>query len=371
MEFKKHNLLANWQQYVKQNRLDEEGKRLGGRAAAQMNLNLVDFDPEAAREIAQNLADKSDAVLGKELGRGAMGIVYAMRAKGGEGGDMILKVTQFPHEKRGYTLTRWKKRSLEHKNPELASILPEVGPIVDTIYDFKDGYYRGYSIKAYGIPVERLEPLPDRIKEQLFGHAGKFKSKEAEKEWLRKVTDPEVLLPVLRTNYEDPLPQVGESRDKYRYFDQKMAGGVEFEKKVLNLPLPTSFEDYLIRWMSQIQQLALNAAEKADPTRSSLYDSPRDSIRKQNHKLAKRLEGMIQIPQYPPEALRYFGVEGAHPPEGEEGDAVNTYFNKLQALGPEGVKFWDTHRDNVMMRPKTNEIVISDVGLFKSSKKEL
>jgi len=30
-----------------------------------------------------------------------------------------------------------------------------------------------------------------------------------------------------------------------------------------------------------------------------------------------------------------------------------------------GVKFWDTHRDNIMMRPLTNEIVVSDVGLFR------
>jgi hypothetical protein len=30
-----------------------------------------------------------------------------------------------------------------------------------------------------------------------------------------------------------------------------------------------------------------------------------------------------------------------------------------------GARFWDTHRDNVMMRPLTNEIVVSDVGLFK------
>ena len=153
---------------------------IGGREAAQQGVNIIDFDPPAARVLAQELADKLGAQLGKELGRGSMGIVYEIRAEGGESADMILKVTQFPHEKKGYTLARWKKRELK-RNPELASILPEVGDIVDIIYDFKEGWLRGRSIKIYGISLERLESLPPRIKEQLFGHAGKFKSPEAEK----------------------------------------------------------------------------------------------------------------------------------------------------------------------------------------------
>jgi len=352
--------LKNWRNY-----LSEEQKMIGGREAAQSKYNLVDFDHESAREIAQILAKQLGGVLGEELGRGAMGIVYEIRMQGGEGRDMVLKITQFPHEKKGYTLTRWKKRHLKHTKPELAGILPDVGKIVDTIYDWEGGYYGGMGMKVYGIPVERLEPLPDRIKEQLFGHGGKFESKEAEKEWLTALTDPHVLIPVLRQNYGWPEMAADDPDRYYTYFDKKKRGGVEFEKKVLNLPSPTTFEDYLIRWLSQIKQLALESAASWEDTRSAIYDSPEDSIRKQNHLLAKRLEDNIKIPQYPPEALRYFGIQGAHPEKGATGTVVNDYFNKLMALGPEGIEFWDTHRENVMMRPSTNEIVVSDVGLFK------
>ena len=66
---------------------------IGGREAAQYHVNLVDFNREITREIAQVLADKLGAELGEELGRGAMGIVYEIRTQGGEGRDMILKIT--------------------------------------------------------------------------------------------------------------------------------------------------------------------------------------------------------------------------------------------------------------------------------------
>ena len=112
---------------------------ISGKEAAQQGINIIDFDPDAARRIAQELADKAAAQLGKEIGRGAMGIVYEIRGEEGEGADMMLKVTQFPHEKKGYTLARWKKRQLK-RSPELASVLPEVGNVVDIIYDFKEGW---------------------------------------------------------------------------------------------------------------------------------------------------------------------------------------------------------------------------------------
>ena len=336
---------------------------IGGREAAAAGVNIIDFDPPAARAVAQQLADKFGAQLGKELGRGSMGIVYEIRTEGGEGADMILKVSQFPHEKKGYTLTRWKKRELA-QNPELASILPEVGDIVDIIYDFKEGWFRGRSIKIYGIPVERLEPLSPRIKEQLFGQSGGFKNPEAEKEWVRDVTNPELLIPVLRETFSDPVLPPKERY--YPYFDGGMQAGIEFEKEVLDLEPPQDFEDYLLRWIPQIRRRAVKRAKKVT-TYSSLIPTPDRIIDRQAVKLAKRLEDRIKIPQYPPEALKYFGVEGAYP-KGEENPQVADFFNKLMKLKDHGVDFWDTHSDNVMMRPLTNEIVVSDVGLFKQPK---
>jgi len=336
---------------------------IGGREAMQQGINIIDFDAAPARAIAQELADQAGAQLGKELGRGAMGIVYEIRVAGGEGANMILKVTQFPHEKRGYTLARWKRRQLE-ENPELASILPEVGRVVDIIYDFKEGWLRGRSIKIYGIPVERLEPLSPRIKEQLFGQSGGFKNPEAEKEWIRDVTNPELLIPVLRETFSDPVLPPKERY--YPYFDGGMQAGIEFEKEVLDLEPPQDFEDYSLRWIPQIRRRAVKRAKKVT-TYSSLIPTPDRIIDRQAAKLAKRLENRIKIPQYPPEALKHFGVEGAYP-KGEENPQVADFFNKLMKLKDHGVDFWDTHSDNVMMRPSTNEIVVSDVGLFKQPK---
>ena len=342
---------------------------ISGREAQQSGVNIIDFEPQSAREIAQALADKLGAILGEELGRGAMGIVYAIRMKEGEGADMILKVTQFPHEKKGYTLTRWKKRELK-KNPELASILPEVGDIVNIIYDFKEGWFRGRSIKIYGIPVERLDPLPPRIKEQLFGHGGKFKNPEAEKDWLSAITNPKLLIPVLRETFSDDHTidvdnQMHSTRGEreYAYFEGRMDSGIEFEKEVLELEPPRSFQDYLTRWLPQISRRAVRRAQPVT-SYSSMNAPPDRLIQRQSVSLAKQLEDRIKIPQYPPEALKYFGIEGAYPKE-DAPPQVRNFFNKLMELEKYGARFWDTHRDNVMMRPLTNEIVVSDVGLFK------
>jgi hypothetical protein len=337
-----------------------EKKMISGRGAQEQGISIVDFDPGPARDVAQRLADKLGAQLGKELARGSMGIVYEIRTDGGEGIDMILKVTQFPHEKKGYTLARWKKRELE-KNPELASILPEVGKIEDIIYDFKEGWLKGRSIKIYGIPIERLVALPPRIKEQMFGHGGGFKSEEAEKEWIRDVTNPELLIPVLRETFSDPVLPPKERY--YPYFDGGMQAGIEFEKEVLDLEPPQDFEDYGRRWIPQIRRRAVKRAKKVT-TYSSVRPTPDRIIDMQAAKLAKRLENRIKIPQYPPEALKHFGVEGAYP-KGGENPQVADFFNKLMKLKDHGVDFWDTHSENIMMRPSTKEIVVSDVGLFR------
>jgi hypothetical protein len=379
MRFKRVNIAENWRNFLAEE--EKERKMITPRTAARQRVNLVDFDPEYSREIAQMLAAKLGAELGEELGRGAMGIVYAIRTQQGQGRDMILKVTQFPHEKKGYTLARWKKRSLEHKNPELASILPDVGHIVDDIYDFKEGYHSGYSIKVYGIPVEHLVPLPPRVKEQLFGHGGGFKSKEAEKEWLTAISDPKTLIPVLRANFSAKNESDGDAEQYYTYFADspssegengagrsKIQAGEEFEQMVLDLEPPRTFEDYLLRWIPQIKRRALHFADNT-PSSSGIYRSLKQRLADQANKLPQHLEAMVKVPQYPPDALRYFGIEGAHP-TGDSTSMVDQFFNKLQALGPEGVKFWDTHRDNVMMRPETNEIVVSDVGLFQTPKKD-
>jgi hypothetical protein len=299
-----------------------------------------------------------------------MGIVYEIRMNEGTGADMILKITQFPQEKKGYTLARWKKRELK-KNPELASILPEVGKIVDTIYDFKEGWLKGRSIKIYGIPLERLAPLPPRLQEQLFGHGGKFKNPEAEKEWLGAITDPKLLIPVLRETFSDPhtVDAAGEVRAlspderEYAYFKGGLDSGIEFEKEVLDLEPPTSFRDYLTRWLPQISRRAVRRAQEVT-TYSSTRSTPDRIIQRQSVSLAKRLEDRIKVPQYPPEALKYFGIEGAYPKEGAPAPVAD-FFNKLMKLKDHGVDFWDTHQDNVMMRPSTNEIVVSDVGLFR------
>ena len=368
-------VFEGWRRYLREEEgavLDQASEKnmIAGREAQQQGINIVDFDPGPSRDIAQRLADKLGAQLGKELGRGSMGIVYEIRGGQGEGADMILKISQFPHEKKGYTLTRWKKRQLA-KNPELAAILPEVGDIVDTIYDFKEGWLKGKSIKIYGIPIERLAPLPRRIKEQLFGHGGGFKNPEAEKEWLRDITNPELLVPVLRETFSDdhtidadneihPLPP---DEREYAYFKGRPASGIEFEKEVLDLEPPMNFRDYLTRWLPQISRRALRRAQKVTKY-SSTHPVPDKIIHRQSISLAKRLEDRIKIPQYPPEALKYFGIEGAYPQEGAPAP-VTDFFNKLMELEKYGVGFWDTHQDNIMMRPSTNEIVVSDVGLFR------
>ena len=178
------------------------------------------------------------------------------------------------------------------------------------------------------------------------------------------------LIPVLRETFSDDhtidanneIHSTGDSPE-YAYFEGRMDSGIEFEKEVLDLEPPQNFRDYLTRWLPQISRRAIARAQPV--TKYSSANQPPDKIiKRQSVSLAKRLEDRIKIPQYPPEALKYFGIEGAYPKEGAPGPVAN-FFNKLMKLKDHGMDFWDTHSENVMMRPSTKEIVVADVGLFK------
>ena len=55
---------------------------IGGREAQESGVNIIDFDPPAARDNRPTVGETSLAhKLGKELGRGAMGIVYEIRTE--------------------------------------------------------------------------------------------------------------------------------------------------------------------------------------------------------------------------------------------------------------------------------------------------
>ena len=125
---------------------------------------------------------------------------------------------------------------------------------------------------------------------------------------------------------------------------------------------PANFRDYLTRWVPQIGR---RATRRALPDRRDDWGTPPARIiQRQFNSLTKRLEDRIKNPQYPPDALKYFGIEGGYPQNGAPAP-VTDFFNKLMELEKYGVGFWDTHQDNIMMRPSTNEIVVSDVGLFR------
>jgi len=364
-----------WRRYL----TEAEGKVWEGDALNQLEgVNFIDFGPEDSREIAQVLADKLGAELGQELGRGAMGVVFAIRGAAGEGRDMVLKVTQMPHENRGYILVRDKKQEITAVDPELADILPEVGEVQTYDYPLKIPRLAGEKVKIFGIPIEVLEPLPHRVRERLFGdtaRGGKFKSSAAEQEWLKDVSDPKVLIPSLRQTYEGREYRGGGGiphgpEKPYVYFKGGIQGGKQFEKDVLNLEPPINYQDFLLRYTENIKKLALKYAD----TRVTRYggdpeEAQRLYIKNQSFRLNRILSAKIKIPKYPKEVLPFFGSPGEHPeeeaPEESRIPQVSDFTDKLNKLKDYGIRFFDTHQENVMMRPSTNDIVVADVGLFE------
>jgi len=310
--------------------------------------NFMRLPPASRLEIAQKLAEKTGSYVLEELGEGGWGVVYRIRVAHGGGPDMALKVSMSPAEPMGYTRTRRRKRQIRQKDPQLASILPEVGEIVNIVYDYKDDeQFSGKGARVYGISMELLEPLPDRVREQLFGmqympledDRRGFKSKEAESEWATNLSDPEILLPALR--------------DIYSYFaDRNPELYIKFEKEVLNLNAPASYRDYH-EWLDEIKSLAKTFGVKNSIAHSQLHN----------------LKDRLKVPQHPESGPEYFR-DPAYPTEEKELPMVHDFYERFKDLKNYGLLFWDTKGDNTMMRPSTKEIVVADVGLFQDVKKD-
>ena len=310
--------------------------------------NFHQLSSESRLEIAQKLAEKTDSYVLEELGKGGWGVVYRIRMAEGGGPDMALKVSMSPAEPMGYTRTRRRKRQIGQKDPELAAILPEIGEIVNILYDYKDDeVFPGKEVRVYGISMELLEPLPDRAKEQLFGmqymsheeDRRGFKSKEAESEWTSNLSDPEILLPALRDIYSG-------------FADRNPELYVKFEKEVLNLNPPTSYRNY-DDWLKEIKSLAKTFGVKNSIAHSQLH----------------YLKDRLKVPQHPESGPEYFR-DPAYPTEEKDLTMVHDFYEKLKDLKNYGLLFWDVKGDNTMMRPSTHEIVIADVGLFQAVEKD-
>jgi len=334
--------------YKIQKMLREDKKIVKWKHIQGSNGNFHQLSPESRLEIAQKLAEKMGAYVLEELGEGGWGVVYRIRGTAGSSPDMALKVSMLPGEPMGYTRTRRRKRQIAQKDPNLASILPEIGEIVNILYDYKSNeQFAGKRARVYGISMELLEPLPDRVREQLFGlqydpeaeDRRGFKSKEAESEWTTNLSDPEILLPALR--------------DIYSYFaDRNPELYVKFEKEVLNLNPPTSYRNYS-EWLGEIKSLAKTFGVKNSIAHSQLHN----------------LKDRLKVPQHPESGPEYFR-DPAYPTKEKELPMVHDFYEKLKDLKNYGLLFWDTKGDNTMMRPSTKEIVVADVGLFQNVEKD-
>lgn len=345
-------LFENWRRYINEEITGAETAKLAGSPREEME--------EDERRWLE-FAEKSGYHVVKKLGEGAMGDVFLVENRETGRREAMKVVTQAlyggPRSARreydNYEFAMRQKRFIPEK---YAEYIPDVYNVVE-------------GEKDYFMFMEVLEPLPDRLKADLFALSYEDEDLEREEKYKRILQDPEALYSIVT----GAMSNSG--------FIRQIEGGelLQNNEEIANAALKTILEipsDSLgIANIASSIADAVIAHITQNKDRGDYYELVDMFLKPQRWDPKDYLESDIR------DQAKYFLNKQVVPVDislgqemGAGGSSEEIIQNFPEAEGIiDAMKYlydkenWiarDIHSGNVMIRPSTKELVITDLGLF-------
>jgi serine/threonine protein kinase len=334
-------ILEHWRNFLSEEdtRYDEDG-----------NV-LPPLPPEHAVAIKE-----AGMVLNKFLGEGKMGKVYEVEdPKTGQrmAAKVVSKHTpQYYNESKNYNWILKNRDSLPDDVKEY---------VVDVYKLFEDS-----SNKYLVILMELLKPAPKNVVNQIFGSLEYSPEKEE-----RLLKDPtavyEIVFDVLQKN------NMLNSANQYRGVsqgDRKKAAKTILRTYLLDKEIPkpktknvdSFLELYQLsgaQWQRLYDAIVIEIESLLGDVDRSVVWAAAEAVEKDLHYYINK-----QVIPMTYGTGRGHPLSGAGPGVSEVFPETQGFVNAMKQLSRKGFNPRDMHTDNVMMRPDTNQLVMTDVGLF-------
>ena len=333
-------LLENWRKFINE---DEDATLdMGGKSWQEMESDAI--------KRARQGAAKAGFYFDRKLGKGQMGEVYLVEnKKTGERNAMKHVVKSLyggpktaEREAQNYQFAMNNKAKM---NQKFAKYLPDVYNVIETTKD-------------YFIFMELLENIPDRIKADILRLNDEDSDISRHEKYTRLFKDTEAIYEVINMALHNNLMLLQGDRKVYEDIKFNVPNAVM--KRVTEM-VGHNWEGAPWRTLADLIVEESMKYLKQDP---SYYEST-SRVFKQN--LEEILQDILEKQIVP-----IHGGHGRVSAAGKHGEKVERNFPEAEGL-MRAMKYFherenwqpkDVHSGNVMVRPGTKNLVITDLGLF-------
>lgn len=276
------------------------------------------------------------------LGAGEFGQVFRVNFNGFEAAAKVIKdpVSGAKEAENWAGILEFLKSS----SPEVAKHFPQVYAVIE---DDETG--------SFIIVVELLEPLPAQIRESFFDYAKKHPPLRGVRSL---ISDPEIVWNAISNAEERSLDYLKPEHKE------------ELFKKILSV----SVSGEALSWSSDIgiirravYKYLTNVFDSADSpslTVNSKSKSEEESfINKMTNTISQYFTNLLKM-DVPSSLLEYDDLEDMYRYSKDSPEA-RPVLDAMRAMKDAGINFQDIHIENLMVRPKTKDIIFSDIGLFE------
>jgi len=345
-------LLENWRQYVNEEITGTGTAKLAGSPKEQM-----EEDERRWYEFTESLGYE---VAGK-LGEGAMGDVYLVKDK--KGSPHAMKVVtkalyggprSAKREYENYKFAMDQKKFIPEK---YAKYIPDVDNVVE-------------GDKDYFFFMELLEPLPERVKTDLFALSYEDEDLDREEKYKRILRDPSAIWILIKTAiaHSGFLRQIDD--------EELIQNNNQIANAALSRVLDIPSDSLGVAGIATAAMAAIIDHITKHQDESKYYELVKTVLKTKHWDIKDYLESDIR------EQLKYLLNKQIVPVDialgqemGAGSSAEEVVQNFPEAAGLiDAMKYlydhenWtarDVHSGNVMKRPGTDNFVITDLGLFK------
>ena len=331
-------LLENWREYLEED----------------VDKRLKDSESPKLKRIREVVESKG-YYLDKKLGSGVHGDVYLIEDKK-TGQRLAMKVvTQALYG--GSRISKREYQNYKFVMDNKASLPEEHAQFLPDVYEVVKG------VKDYFIFMELLEPMPARVSAELFA-AGTTEDLAYERDpqfYKRFFSNPETIYDIIKQAIK------GSEMIVYTDDDWKIRGDESIPKIALKDFLANCRSQYTTAPTEQMSCLAQYIADAIVDSHPSLQDDYVDLMISLFNGISLNLvddgQSVVPVNVGSPHYSRHAGLSKEitkNFPEVENLIKTMNYLYKNEKWRPK-----DIHSGNVMVRPKTKDFVITDLGLFE------